>query len=206
MSNIKMEESLLIVKIKIMNTLTVSKNISSPYQSVRKEMYREEVDRCLGTYQLSLQVEEDLQSIALLKHVSGLVAFLCTVRDQNSGKILSQGRGFAVLNRMNKFVERTVRVSFNAAIIDSIVRATKSLDTLASPQIAEITTKPVEIGKENKSDEDCITVKQKELLQSLIIERVESPMERERWLQEAESCSKTEAAEIISNFLTASRR
>lgn len=87
------------------------------------------------------------------------------------------------------------------------VQTTKSV-AIAEPKIAdeyeeEINEKEAERARFYE-DVGC-TEKQKKFLQSLIIERVVEPEERERWLQETESLSKRDASDTISHFLEMAR-
>lgn len=108
-----------------------------PAQVPRKKAYdtqdkkhpaREEISKCLGSHNITAVVEEDMQTLTALQHVEGLVAFLVTIT--RDGKAISQGRGSAVLNPMNRFISRTVASAFNSALADAVIRATRVLDTL----------------------------------------------------------------------------
>ena len=57
------------------------------------------------------------------------MAFKTTLKKEK--QLLSIGYGSAVLNRLNKFVERTVLFAKNASLIDAMVRSTKILDALS---------------------------------------------------------------------------
>ena len=62
-------------------------SIISPYQTMQKKTFdtrdkkhpaREEIERCVGTYNLTAVIEEDIQTQAIMRHVPGLISFLCT--------------------------------------------------------------------------------------------------------------------------------
>ncbi len=87
----------------------------------------QEIAKNLGVIHLTATVAEDTQTRNLLKF-PGVIAFICTLR--KGSEIIGIGRGSTILNRMNKFIERTVRVAFNSAVIDSVMQSTKMLNTL----------------------------------------------------------------------------
>lgn len=88
----------------------------------------DEINKCVGTYQLEVVVEEDAQTLAMFKHIPGLIAFIATI--ESNGRIVGQGRGSACLSSTNRFIERAVHCAFNSAVVDSVMRSTKVLDVL----------------------------------------------------------------------------
>ena len=110
--------------------------------------------------------------------------------------VLSIGRGTAVLNRMNKFVERGVRYAFNASLIDAVVRSSKTLDALYLKTIDQKDTgTQIEKLYENK-----ISDNQKSYLRQLININVVDERERNRWESEIEDMTKDEASTAIQSF------
>ena len=127
-----------------MKTIYEPKYIS-PFQIMERKMLNtqskghpvaEEVQKSVGTYELSATFEEDSQTLQTLKHVPGLIAFICTLK--KGTQIIGQGRGMAVLNKVNRFIERTVRAAFNASLVDAVVRS-KLLDALHLETISQQT-------------------------------------------------------------------
>src|SRR3989338_6881665 len=109
--------------------------VPSPFQVARKpyvppvektDTVREEVRKLLGTYDFSATFEVDTQTATTLKHIPGLIAFLCTIK--KGDRVIGQGRGTTVINQVNRFIVRTINFAFNAALIDAVVRSTKILD------------------------------------------------------------------------------
>lgn len=158
-----------------MNTIykpRVASPIASPYQLIRKEAsdvhneehpVQKEICRIVGSYPLTIEVAEDVQTLQTLKHIPGLIAFIASVK--KDGQIIGQGRGSSIISRMNKFIERTVRMSFNGAIIASVMHATKALDVLADPLD--------DIGIETaEAVQEPITDKQKSYLTELVQKKV----------------------------------
>ncbi len=109
---------------------TYKNNIPSPYKTrERMDPIQEEITKSIGNFNLTVTTEQDLETMALFKNIAGFVAFKTTLKKGN--QLLSIGYGSAVLNRLNKFVERTVLFAKNASLIDAMVRSTKILDALS---------------------------------------------------------------------------
>ncbi len=87
-----------------------------------------EIAKNIGSFNLTVIVEEDKETLSLLKNIPGLIAFKTTLFKED--QILGIGRGTATLNRMNKFLERGVRYAWTTSLIDAVVRSTKTLDAL----------------------------------------------------------------------------
>ncbi len=116
---------------------TTYKPTLSPYQRMRTEALDvrspshpvlDEIQKCLGIYQLEVVVEEDAQTLSMFKHIPGLIAFIATIK--SNGRIVGQGRGSACLSSTNRFISRAVHCAFNSAVVDSVMRSTKVLDVL----------------------------------------------------------------------------
>src|SRR5688572_4471588 len=90
---------------------------------------KEEITKNTASYNLKIITEEDLETMALFKNIPGFIAFKTTL--SKGDQLLSIGYGSAVLNRLNKFVERTVLFAKNSSLIDAMVRSTKILDALS---------------------------------------------------------------------------
>lgn len=168
-----------------------------PIDRIRKENYnlqnehhpaREAIEQCLGNHTLTAVVEEDLQSLAAMKHVDGLVAFLCTlVKD---GRVISQGRGSVVIGPNNRFIGRAIGSAFNSALADAAIRATKVLDTFRAKTE----------GDDNYDSPELATDKQREYLRQLIHSNIENEDEREKWESQLSELTKSEASKAIENF------
>src|SRR3989344_9499230 len=97
----------------IMKTTTYKNRIPSPFQVAQKRTFekkdplRAEIAKNIGTFNLTAIVEEDTQTLSSFKHIPGFIGFLCTLKKGN--EVIGIGRGSAILNRMNKFVERGIR-------------------------------------------------------------------------------------------------
>ena len=111
---------------------TYKNNIPSPYKTKERiDPIQEEITKSIGigNFNLTVVTEQDFETMALFKNIPGFVAFKTTLKKEN--QLLSIGYGSAVLNRLNKFVERTVLFAKNSSLIDAMVRSTKILDALS---------------------------------------------------------------------------
>lgn len=188
-----------------MNTAYKSR-VPSPFQVARKPVYtykkevakdtvQEEINKLLGTYQFSATFEEDTQTATTLKHIPGIVAFVCTLK--KGDKIIGQGRGTTVINQVNRFIVRTINYAFNASLVDAVVRSTKILDVFrpdAQPHAWN--------GADNAPEESFvgITDKQKSYLLQLIQTNVTDEDEREGLVSQIDEFTKEEASQAIKRF------
>lgn len=108
---------------------TYKNEVPSSYKrQERLNPIQEEIAKNVGVYNITAIIEEDKATLATLKNVPGLIAFLCTLKIGN--EVISVGRGSATLNRVNKYVERGVRYSFGNSLVDAVVRGIKNMDAL----------------------------------------------------------------------------
>ncbi len=184
-----------------MNTTTYKNRIPSPFQTMRKNEFarkdplREEIEKNIGTFNLSVTVEEDKDTLALFKHVPGpIIAYIATLR--KGSEIVGIGRGSAILSRINKFVDRAVRYAFNASLIDSVVHSAKMLDALY--------LKGAGVSEEVNSMDypsELATERQKSYLRELISVNVIDDKERDQWESQIDELTKDEASEKIQFFV-----
>ena len=193
-----------------------SRPVPSPFQSTRGKAFsafnvqddrhpaRKEVLKTIGSYNFTAEIQEDAQALALFKK-PGLIAFVCTLKRNKGGEseVLGQGRGVAILNRLNRYVERTIQSAASAALVDAVVKSTKVLDTLGIEMA--VPAKPsMAIGEayQAKEDEesDLATIKQVGYLRQLISMHVEDDSERERFLSHIDQLTKGEASELIQKY------
>jgi hypothetical protein len=184
-----------------MNAIAYKTRVASPFpvatrqpQKVKLDPVREEVNKLLGTYQFSATFELDTQTAATLKHIPGVIAFICTIR--KGDQIIGQGRGTTAINQINRFIVRTINYAFNASLVDAVIRATKLLD-IYRPDI-----KPHSWGGSDTAGDsfDCITDKQKSYLTELIQNNVNDEDEREGWLSQLDELTREEASQAIQRF------
>ncbi|MCX6715626.1 MAG: hypothetical protein NT077_01255 [Candidatus Taylorbacteria bacterium] len=159
---------------------TYKPSVLSPYQMLERkslDVQNEEhpayvaIRQCVGEYALKIAVEQDMQTVETLKHIPGVIAFIATI--SKDGKVIGQGRGAATLGKSSKYVEKSIRMAFNACLIDGIVRSTKMLDamSLGTSPIGDI---PVmnNAPQADMSEAATITDKQKGFLRILVIDNL----------------------------------
>jgi len=185
----------------------------------RKSLGKAGAEKLAAIYTLVATFTKDTETIESFRGMEGLVAYVCTLA--RSGEVVGQGRGAAVLKSHDNDANKTIKMAQKSAFIDSVIRTTGLSDIFTSdledmPVENIVSTLPEEhkevsndknyFPKNTEEGDTGITAKQKDLLISLISERIASASERERWFQEVESCSKFDASEMISSFLMRSSR
>jgi hypothetical protein len=172
--------------------------------NVKREQHpaRTEIRKCIGTYTIKATFDEDVRTTDMFGHINGLIAFIC--RLEVDGKVIGEGRGAAVLNSFNKYVERTVGTALKASLVDAVVRSTKILETL--PMNPQPAPEKGRVRGEQRPDEQVpmadnpITDKQKSYLTELIHMNVE-PNEQDQLLSQLDEMTKDEASEMIGSFV-----
>ena len=156
------------------------------------------IEQCLGKYSLECVVEEDVSATAVMRQ-PGLIAFLSTLlRD---GRVLAQGRGSAILNKANRYLDRAVRSAFNSSISDAAIRATKVLDTFIANPIDEQALEEAYQARDVGSPPPMITDKQRSYLTELIHINISEERERGRMMSDMDSLTREQASEAIANFV-----
>lgn len=156
-----------------------------------KHPAREIIRKNIGVFNLTATFEEDTQTLTIFRHIPGLIAFICTLKRGN--EVIGQGRGTAVLSRVNRFIDRTVRIAFNSALIDAVVRSTKALDVIDSPTSEQF-------DAPTQTAEPAATDKQKSYLLELIDANVTNDDERKQWEKRIKSITKNDASTAIQAF------
>ncbi|KKR02267.1 MAG: hypothetical protein UT98_C0001G0123 [Candidatus Nomurabacteria bacterium GW2011_GWF2_40_31] len=190
----------------IMKTTTYRNHIASPFQLAPKKTFtkkdplKEELLKNTGTFNLTAIIEEDIQTSSQFKHIPGFLGYICTLKIGN--EVIGIGRGSAILNRMNKFVERGIRFAYGASIVDAVVRSTKTLDALylktsgqENPGVLKEETGEIDYTPELATD------KQKSYLRELININVLDDRERDQWASQIDELTKDEASEKIQFFM-----
>lgn len=150
------------------------------------------IQNCLGEHVIKAVVEEDLQTLATLKGVDGLIAFLCTLTTQD-GRVLAQGRGSAVLGPNTRFLSKTVACAFNSCISDAAIRSTRVLDNLRDKSEVEIEEAARDSESAPATEKQCQFLKQ-------LIRKIEDRAERENWEIRLGELTKSEASRAIETF------
>ncbi|MCX6757615.1 MAG: hypothetical protein NTZ44_01910 [Candidatus Nomurabacteria bacterium] len=173
-------------------------SVPSPYGKTqeKKSPIQEELDKSIGTFNLTAIVKEDTDTASQLSHIPGLISLICTLK--LGDKVIGIGRGSATLNRMNRVVERGVRYSFGNALVDAVVRGVKNLDTLyfqSTNQGENNFTSSGVLEDEPASD------KQKSYLQKLITLNITDIKERNKWELELNQLTKNQASDKIKALI-----
>lgn len=177
------------------------KRIVSPFQPKpggRENPIIKDVRSATGILNFSAEIREDTDTLKAMSHIPNMIAYVCILK--KDGAVVGIGRGSAVLNRMNKFVDRTVSAALNSSLIDSVVRSTRVLDTMrlseqGGPEIGEA-------YRSTKYDAtEGITDRQKTYLRELVQLNVEDDSEQEQILANLDSLTKEEASDMIGNYL-----
>jgi hypothetical protein len=181
--------------------------IVSPYQVMGKKVLSPqhpitlEMQKNIGKFDLTIEFEEDRPTIEMFKKISNLIAFVCRIKKGN--EIIGFGHGASVINKANRFIEKTVCFARNAAFIDAVVRTTKLFDVLnfgPNNQDTGITlgdaykTIPIET-------DEPISERQRDYLTQLISLNITEDDERERWMSQLSTMSKSDASEAIQSLL-----
>ncbi len=164
------------------------------FRANKKHPVREEIDKSIGTFNLTATVAEDAQTLAEM-NIEGLVAFICTLK--KDGRIIAQGRGSTVINPANRYISRAVHSAFNSSLSDAVIRATKVLDTVHPNPSAST----AEYSKAKDADVfEPATDKQRHYLAELIALNVQDENERERRQSQLGELTKQEASRLIESF------
>lgn len=159
----------------------------------------DEIRKCVGVYNFSATIEQDMATLQKFSHIPGIISFICTIRLNDI--IVGEGRGTSVLSKVNRYIERTTRYSFNASLLDAMAKSLKMLDALqldVSNQSNETTI----VRKEPVANNSklYITEKQKGYILELVKKRVKDKEERDRWQRTLDNFTREEASEAIQTL------
>ena len=160
---------------------------------------REAIQKLTGSYTLTAVVEEDKATLNTMKHVDGMIAFLCTLTKE--GRIISQGRGSSVLGPNNRLLTRSINFAFNSSVADAFIRSTKVLDTFRI-NVEESGT-GVALGEAYRADSGestPATLRQLEYLKQLL--QVADEEVRDKWMPNLDTLTKSEASQLIQQYAT----
>lgn len=176
-----------------------TKSALSPYQiDIRDTRHpvKIEIQKSLNTHNLTATFEENKDELEMLKEIPGVISIKCVLR--LDGKVIATGFGLAILNRVNKYVERTVRSAVNSSLISAIYQGVKVLDALHFDsdyrQTASSTSSEV---IHTDSATQGITDKQKGFIRMLVSKNVKSEFERNRWESEIDNLTRDQASSAI---------
>ena len=174
-------------------------SVVSPYQIMKKQAAdvqdgehpaRKEIQRVVGTYEMTAEVVEDKETLATLSR-PGVIAFLCTIK--RDGQVVGIGRGSAVLNQMNKFIARTVHAAFNFSLLSAVAQSTRALDAMIDPH-GEMSLESAETIREPA------TGKQKSYLTELVQKKVRDESTIGWYMENISAMTKDRASSAIQEL------
>jgi len=168
--------------------------MNNDFQDERHPVHQE-VMKSVGTINLTATFAEDTQTLAVFKHIPGVIAMVCTLKKDN--EVIGVGRGTAVINRVNRYIEKTVRASANASLVDAIFHSTKMLDALHIN--AGTKTGVDEVGRQDNLN--LASDKQKKYLRELVQSKTNSLSEKFSWESKIESFTREEASVAIQDLM-----
>ena len=176
-----------------MNT-KYNSSIPSPFQArQRLDPVQQAIQQNVGKITLEINIEEDKETALLLKHLPGpVIAYKCTVR--KGSLVLGVGRGSGILSKINKWVDRSIRYTVNASIIDSMVQSVKAMDVLYLSENTDNSDQEI-------NEVEYASDKQKNYLRELIRSNVSDESKRKYWESQIEQLTKDEASEKIQSFV-----
>lgn len=168
-------------------------SIPSPFQSREKlDPVQEVMRKNAGKFNLEVSVEEDKDTMLILKHLGPVIAFKCTIK--KGQQVLGIGRASNILSKLNKWVDRSVRYTVNSSVVDSIIQSVKAMDVLYLKDNTDG-------GSQEANDIDCASEKQKNYLRQLINTNITDEGKRKYWEAQINLFTKDEASEKIQSFV-----
>ncbi len=182
------------------NTTTTIRRYQGNYASVSEPQpeehpIRTEINRHVGTYDISCVFEEDVQSATLYNH-PGLIAYICTLKQGD--RVIGEGRGMSVLSQSNRYIGKSVKFAFNSALIDAVVRTSKFPEIFRT----SVTTAP-SFGLPSEAygaEQYLATDKQKSYLKELVDYEISDEDERNQILGNLDTMTKEDASELIQQL------
>jgi len=168
--------------------------MNNNFQDERHPVHQE-ILKSVGTINLAATFEEDTQTLAVFKHIPGVIAMVCTLKKDN--EVIGVGRGTAVINRVNKYIEKTVRASVNASLVDAIFHSTKMLDAL---HINTRTGTGIDEA-DGQKESNLASDKQKKYLRELVQSKTTSLSDKFQWEAKIESFTREEASVAIQDLV-----
>jgi len=193
-----------------MNTTSYRPKVNYPIQVAgtnafntndRKHPVHEELNKVIGTHNFEATFAIDTETLNKFRAIPGMVGIICHLK--RDGQMVSEGRGTAVMSKLNRSVERTTNFVHRSAFLDAIVRYTRVMDALIETN-AEIKQDGfINLDELFKDDNEIIpaTEKQRNYLLELVQSNVYSNEERNKWKEEIKGFSKEEASEAIQSFI-----
>jgi len=182
-------------------------------------------------YQITITFERDTETLESFKSVDGLVAFVATMR--RGEQVVGQGRGCALLSKNGGDHNKTTKMAQKSAATDGTLRSlglsayfSQDLETMPAIQTATATEESPDLQAEmaNIDDHDYpaerseseqieegeyeeipvpISERQESYLRSLAMQNLDDGREKEEYLANIQSLSKSDACSAIKAMLLA---
>ena len=154
-----------------------------------------------GEYKVTCHFEMDKASMGLFRRGNKIVvAFICTLKDEETGMYLSQGRGLSFISYDgSRYINKAILYARNASLIDCTMRASRLSTIFPSDELEEGTTangEPKEAVVVNKPSD-----KQVNYLKSLI--EVLPGDEQNNLLSQLPQMNRYDVSQLINNLKTA---
>jgi hypothetical protein len=177
--------------------------------NTNKSLADVEIKECVGSYNFSVRVEADTETLTALENSPFIISLKATILQGK--KVLGIGRANSILSPKNKYIKNAVIYCFNAAIVDGFSKAVKILDNLpikADDQKESLDEEPDLEGRDrqayftNNDDLKYASDKQRNFLKKLVSKcDSSSKREYENKLQ-SPYLSSFECSALIKNLLT----
>lgn len=178
--------------------------------NTNKSLADAEIKECVGSYNFSVRVESDTETLSALENSPFIISLKATILQEK--KVLGIGRANSILSPKNKYIKNAVIYCFNAAIVDGFSKAVKILDNLplkANAQKESLEEEPDLEGRDKQAfygNEDMpqfATSKQKTFLTKLVSSKC-AISKKEEYLNRLKSpyLTKFDCSELINSLLT----
>ena len=148
---------------------------------------------CQAKYSLSASFSPDHGPMSALK-TPGLIAVTCELR--MDGKPIGLGHGSTALSRLNKGIDRALYSSLNGALMSAINSACKTLDVMRLEDAQGQPGETYAIAQDETHEP--ATLKQLDYLKTLLLGAPND--QRESWMANIDSLTKSEASEAIASL------
>jgi hypothetical protein len=154
-----------------------------------------------GEYTVTCHFEMDKASMSLFRRGNKIVvAFICTLKDEETGMCLSQGRGLSFISYDgSRYINKAILYARNASLIDCTMRASRLSTIFPSDELEEGTTvngEPKKAVVVNKPSD-----KQVNYLKSLM--EVLPGDEQSNLLSQLPQMNRYDVSQLINNLKTA---
>ena len=160
----------------------------------------QEIQKVIGKHNFQATFAIDTETLDKFKNIPGLVGIICNL--EKDGRPISEGRGVAVMSKINRSIERTVGFTFRSAFLDAVMRYSRVMDALETN--SEIKQDGlINLDELFKDDNEVIpmTERQESYLLELIQSKVYKNEDRNKWKDEIKNYSKEEASASIQVLL-----